>query len=177
MFDLDRILSVHCTNKCFSTRDCPEAQRWHEMPSLEACSDLETIDLHKQRYMIALHPSLITAHHQSLIRLKITQCSKLQSLPDDLGTLCHLQEVGFLLLLLLLLTECFGEIKHNKTKVSLSLSFIDNILLCFNILLVFCYVTEIQLDLTDSFLIQSLPESIGELTRYVIRTHTHLTPR
>ncbi len=75
--------------RCFSTRDCRDADRWQEMPSLSA--QYSRMDLHQQRYIRTVHPSLL--QQSSLISLKITQCVQLQTLPDDLGQLRQLQEV------------------------------------------------------------------------------------
>lgn len=75
--------------KCFSTRDCRDAERWHTMPCLT--EQYTCMDFHQQRYLRTLHPSLL--QQSSLICLKITQCVQLQTLPDDLGQLRQLQEV------------------------------------------------------------------------------------
>lgn len=78
----------------FSTHSCLDRQRWTDpMPTLEGFpTTLLTMNLDKNRYITTLNESIL--QFSSLQQLKITRCSKLTSLPIELGNkLTALQEV------------------------------------------------------------------------------------
>jgi hypothetical protein len=74
------------------SRYCRDASRWEVMPSVEKFPDLVRLDLHKSRYMTAVHASV--AELQKLQHLGLTRCTRLQELPPTIGRLQNLQVVG-----------------------------------------------------------------------------------
>jgi hypothetical protein len=74
------------------SRYCRDASRWEVMPSVETFPDLVRLDLHKSRYITAVHASV--AELQKLQHLGLTRCTRLQELPPTIGRLQNLQVVG-----------------------------------------------------------------------------------
>lgn len=74
-----------------STRQCVDAHRWLDMPSLDDYVSLRDIDLHKSRYLTSLHPSVCAL--VNLETLILTRCERLISLPRDIGNMTSLKEV------------------------------------------------------------------------------------
>lgn len=82
-----------------SAKETRDTERWRDgMPSVARFTDLTTLDLHKNRYITQLHPSVTTLKHLKI--LDLTQCSRLVSLPDDLDSLSNLQVVRHMFLVL-----------------------------------------------------------------------------
>lgn len=76
-----------------STRKSPDADRWSLMPSLECFKDtLQVLDLHKSRYLQELNGSI--GDLRQLRQLMLTRCSSLKRLPNSIGNLSNLTEVG-----------------------------------------------------------------------------------
>ena len=76
-----------------TSKNTQDALRWRgTMPSVADFTELRTLDLHKNRYVISLHPSVTTL--KQLKVLDLTQCSRLQALPDDIGALSSLEVVS-----------------------------------------------------------------------------------
>ena len=78
-----------------STRSCRDADRWvGEMPPLtpsERYVTLQTLDLHRSRYLVRLPEALGDLSH--LRQLHLERCDALEGLPSSLGRLLRLQEV------------------------------------------------------------------------------------
>jgi hypothetical protein len=77
------------------TRSCLDMDRWQEdaqMPSLEKFTQLQHLELDKDRYLTRLHESVTTL--KDLQTLVLTRCSRLQSLPLSIGQLGKLQVVS-----------------------------------------------------------------------------------
>ena len=78
-----------------STRSCRDVDRWvGEMPPLapaERYATLQTLDLHRSRYLVRLPEALGDLSH--LRQLHLERCDALEGLPDSLGRLLRLQEV------------------------------------------------------------------------------------
>mmetsp|Transcript_23788 Transcript_23788/g.33259 ORF Transcript_23788/g.33259 Transcript_23788/m.33259 type:complete len:177 (+) Transcript_23788:92-622(+) len=74
-----------------TTSHCRDDDRWETMPTLESYSQLETLDLTKNRYIKELDSSITTLTNLRSLILK--QCESLKSLPTDIGLLQQLQEV------------------------------------------------------------------------------------
>lgn len=75
-----------------SCRNCRDADRWiKNMPSLDQYPSLRELDLHKNRYIQALHESVCSLSH--LETLNLTSCEALTSLPSGIGNLKILREV------------------------------------------------------------------------------------
>lgn len=74
------------------TRDC---YRWKDtsMPSLSGFPFLAQLDLHKNRYITQLDASVTALTHLQI--LKLSQCSRLKRLPENLGDLKSLEVVSF----------------------------------------------------------------------------------
>ena len=78
-------ISLSCKNR----RD---VDRWEtSMPSLVKYPSLQTLNLHKCRYLSQLHDSI--GQLPQLRRLQLTQCERLVSLPASIDQLNNLQEV------------------------------------------------------------------------------------
>lgn len=76
-----------------TTRSTKDANRWDVMPSLHPFREsLQVLDLHNSRYITSLHDSIGDLPH--LRRLIVTRCSRLTTLPDSIGNLKNLTEVG-----------------------------------------------------------------------------------
>lgn len=75
-----------------STRNCKDADRWTEMPSLEEYPSLEIVNLESSRYIKELHDSITGL--SKLRTLVLTRCLCLERLPVSFGRLESLQEVG-----------------------------------------------------------------------------------
>ena len=81
-----------------SSRETRDVQRWREnMPSLTRFPHLTEVDLHKNRYITSLDPSVTTLTQLKVLGL--SQCSRLRELPATIGSLPNLQVVGSVLLL------------------------------------------------------------------------------
>jgi hypothetical protein len=77
-----------------STRNSRDSDRWSLMPTVEPFKEsLVALDLHKSRYIQTLHESV--GDLKCLKYLMITRCTSLRTLPDSLGSLSNLEEVGF----------------------------------------------------------------------------------
>ena len=74
-----------------SARQCPDANRWSTMPSLDSFGSLKELDLHKSRYCRQLHVSVCNL--ENLEKLILTRCERLTSLPESIGLLHNLREV------------------------------------------------------------------------------------
>ena len=75
-----------------SSRNCRDAHRWIKfMPSLDHYQSLKELDLHKNRYIQALHESVCSLKY--LETLSLSSCEKLTSLPTGIGSLANLREV------------------------------------------------------------------------------------
>lgn len=87
------IVVDHATSEVIrlSTKDCKDADRWMDMPSLECFPSLEYVDLHNSRYITDLHESIVGL--VDLKRLSLTRCLSLERLPSAIGRLRNLQEV------------------------------------------------------------------------------------
>lgn len=79
-----------------SLRHCPDPKRWTNMPSLEAYTSLNELDLHKCRYIRTLHGSVTSL--AGLEVLILTRCERLTMLPEDVGRLENLREVSYMIL-------------------------------------------------------------------------------
>jgi hypothetical protein len=76
-----------------STRNSRDSDRWSLMPTVEPFKEsLVIMDLHKSRYIQVLHETV--GDLTSLKHLMITRCTSLRSLPESLGSLSNLEEVG-----------------------------------------------------------------------------------
>lgn len=76
-----------------SSRETRDMQRWRQnMPSLAKFPHLTELDLHKNRYITSLDPSVTTLAQLKILRL--SQCSRLRELPASIGSLTNLQVVG-----------------------------------------------------------------------------------
>ena len=77
-----------------SSRQCRDVDRWETtMPSLnEHAKDLQVLDLYKNRYIRQLDDSVVDL--VALKSLLLVGCSRLQKLPDSIGRLQQLEEVG-----------------------------------------------------------------------------------
>ena len=75
-----------------STKDTLDSQRWRaSMPSLAGLPALTRIDLHKNRYILQIDDSITKL---SLLKtIKLSQCSRLQELPTEIGALTQLEVV------------------------------------------------------------------------------------
>jgi hypothetical protein len=77
-----------------STRACLDINRWQDdsqIPSLENFTQLQHLELDKDRYLTRLHESVTTL--KDLQSLVLTRCSRLQGLPHTIGQLSNLQVV------------------------------------------------------------------------------------
>ena len=77
---------------CLSTRTCNDEDRWIEMPSLSQFPNLLILDLHKSRYLTTLDGSV--GDLKDLQRMILTGCKSLRTLPQAIGNLKQLTEVG-----------------------------------------------------------------------------------
>ena len=78
-----------------TSKDTRDAERWREtMPSLSGFPGLTELDLHKNRYITTLDPSITSLSHLKV--LKLSQCSRLGELPSSIGDLKSLQVVRVL---------------------------------------------------------------------------------
>jgi hypothetical protein len=122
-----------------STETTPDCNRWEMMPSVsEFASSLIVLNLHKARYIERLHSSV-----SQLIMLKklvLTQCDRLATLPIEIGNLKSLEEVRNML---------YGFMLEKLSTVQVIL----------------IRQSVLQLDLSDSPAIDSLPDSIGDLEK------------
>lgn len=76
-----------------STRDVTDVDRWEKMPSLSQFSaSLKVLDLHNSRYITELDSSVCDL--KCLEVLILTQCDRLNSLPENIGDLQNLVEVS-----------------------------------------------------------------------------------
>lgn len=129
-----------------TTKTCRDAQRWQSMPSLLAADDdyksLQVLDIYNSRYIAQIHDSL--GQLTQLRSLAIVGCSRLTELPEGIGNLQQLEEV------------C-----TRAQEAFLS----DGYWIARESHLPFLAFT-IQLDLTDTTELQSLPDSICDLKRY-----------
>ena len=77
-----------------STRNSRDSDRWDLMPTVDPFKEsLLALDLHKSMYIQALHESV--GDLNNLKHLMITSCSSLKTLPESIGRLSNLEEVGF----------------------------------------------------------------------------------
>ena len=77
-----------------STRNLRDSDRWNLMPSVEPFKEsLLVLDLHKSRYIQGLHESVGDLTY--LKHLMITSCASLRTLPESIGSLPNLEEVGY----------------------------------------------------------------------------------
>ena len=83
-----------------SSKQTRDSERWRiNMPSLASFPHLTILDLHKNRYITSLDSSV--ADLSQLKILKLSQCSRLRHLPEDIGSaLVNLEEVSYVPLLL-----------------------------------------------------------------------------
>lgn len=89
--DSDEVVTI-------STRNTPDYNRWRgTTPSFSQYPLLTRLDLHKNRYITALDPSVATMTHLKVLNL--SQCSQLQKLPEGIGALVNLETVNFVLCL------------------------------------------------------------------------------
>lgn len=123
-----------------SSRARRDEDRWQEMPSFDQFPSLQVIDLYKCRYVELLHESITNL--KLLRSLRLVRCSQLKAIPANIGTLTHLEEVS--------------RRDPNARRMLMALSLYQHISF---------YCFEMQLDLTDSAELSSLPDSIGELKR------------
>jgi hypothetical protein len=77
-----------------SSRDSTEINRWITMPSMARFPYLKELDLHKNRYIRQLDESICDL--SSLETLILSRCEKLVSLPEQIGKLKNLREVGLI---------------------------------------------------------------------------------
>ena len=71
-----------------------DEDRWDKTtPPFDAFPNLQMIDLYKCRYLESVHQSLVQLKQLKVLRL--TRCSRLKSLPDNIGLLENLEEVGY----------------------------------------------------------------------------------
>ena len=77
-----------------STRDCRDVLRWKLMPPMDAYAETKTLDLHKSRYLTALHPSL--GAMCNLKELLLTRCELLETLPASIGNLHQLEVLNMM---------------------------------------------------------------------------------
>ena len=78
--------------RVMSSRETRDVERWRgSMPSLSDYPGLTELDLHKNRYLVTLDPSVTTLTQLKI--LKLSQCSQLRELPDTIGSLTNLEEV------------------------------------------------------------------------------------
>lgn len=77
-----------------STRNSSESSRWRTMPSMDRFPHLKELDLHKSRYILHMDESVCNL--SNLVTLILTRCERLLSLPEDIGKLRNLREVGLI---------------------------------------------------------------------------------
>jgi hypothetical protein len=77
-----------------SSRNSTEINRWITMPSMARFPYLKELDLHKNRYIRQLDESICDL--SSLETLILSRCEKLVSLPEQIGKLKNLREVGLI---------------------------------------------------------------------------------
>lgn len=85
------VLPATGTFVSLSSVHTPDIYRWRVMPSLEEHAALKELDLHKNRYIKELHPSVCSL--VQLETLNLTRCDMLTTLPDLIGNLKNLREL------------------------------------------------------------------------------------
>jgi hypothetical protein len=125
-----------------SNRYSRDEDRGGTLPALDRFPDLKTLEVHKNRYVSTLPKSL--AQLPNLRSLSIVRCSRIVELPPAIGSLTKLQQVR---------QTSFPTAHCRSANVFCSLIILLPILF--------------QLDLTDTCALAHLPDSIGELVKYV----------
>jgi hypothetical protein len=75
-----------------STRSCLDLDRWKVMPSLSGFKSLQRVDLYKSRYIESVDDESLLGLID-LRQLYMTRCSRLHSIPVNIGRLTALLEV------------------------------------------------------------------------------------
>ena len=88
----DVFVSFEHGELALSTAEVRDAHRWRNtMPSLAEFASIVFLDLHRSQFITSLDDSI--GQMADLRNLKLTSCSRLESLPESIGALSKLEEV------------------------------------------------------------------------------------